>query len=63
MKCYDEIVVFGDNLNDISMIEIADRSYAPENALPEVKQIVNRVLLDCDHDGVANFLAEEWNVK
>lgn len=63
MKCYDEIVVFGDNLNDVSMIEIADRSYAPENALPEVKQIVNRVLLDCDHDGVANFLAEEWNVK
>ena len=37
LKC-QEIVVFGDNLNDISMIEIADRSYAPQNALEEVKK-------------------------
>lgn len=52
----DKIVVFGDNLNDISMIEIADESYAPANALSEVKEMVNGVLEDCDHDGVALFL-------
>lgn len=57
---YDEIVVFGDNLNDLSMIEIADRSYAPENALKEVKQCVTDVLDDCDNDGVARFLEKEW---
>lgn len=38
------------------MIEIADESYAPANALPEVKEMVNGVLEDCDHDGVALFL-------
>ena len=55
----DEIVVFGDNLNDLPMIEIADRSYATGNALDIVKERVNDVLLDCDHDGVARFLEKE----
>ena len=63
MKGYDKIVVFGDNLNDLPMMEIVDQSYAPENALPEVKQRVDGILLDCDHDGVANFLAEQWNIN
>lgn len=58
----DELVVFGDNLNDLSMIEIADRSYAPANALPEVKERVTAVLEDCDSDGVAKFLAREWGI-
>lgn len=61
LKC-QEIVVFGDNLNDISMMEIADRSYVPANALAEVKKLAVRILADCDHDGVAEFLAEEWEV-
>ena len=54
-----EVVVFGDNYNDMPMIEIADRSYAPANALEEVKAQVNGVLEDCDHDGVAKFLKKE----
>lgn len=58
----EELVVFGDNFNDLSMIEIADRSYAPMNALPEIKKVVDRVLPDCDHDGVAVLLAEEWGI-
>lgn len=57
-----ELVVFGDNLNDVSMIELADRSYAPENALEEVKHMVTGILPDCDHDGVARFLAKEWEI-
>lgn len=59
---YDELVVFGDNLNDLSMIEIADRSYAPFNALEVVKERVTGVLDDCSRDGVAKFLAKEWNL-
>ncbi|MCU6747988.1 MULTISPECIES: HAD-IIB family hydrolase [Lachnospiraceae] len=55
----EELVVFGDNYNDVPMIEIADRSYAPENALEEIKQMVTGVLPDCDHDGVAEFLNNE----
>lgn len=59
----DEIVVFGDNFNDLSMIELSDRSYAPANALPEVKEQVTEVLDDCDHDGVAKFLEKEWELS
>lgn len=59
---FDELVVFGDNLNDLSMIEIADRSYAPGNALPEVKVRVTEVLADCDNDGVAMQLAKEYGI-
>lgn len=57
-----EIVVFGDNLNDIPMIEIADRSYAPNNALPEICDMVNAIIDDHDKDGVAKFLAKEWEI-
>lgn len=55
----DETVVFGDNYNDVPMITIADRSYAPENALPEIKEMVNAVISDCNEDGVAKFLEKE----
>lgn len=60
---YDELVVFGDNLNDLSMIEIADRSYAPENALDVVKNSVTAILDDCDNDGVAKQLAKEFGIS
>lgn len=59
----DELTVFGDNLNDLSMFEIADFSYATGNALPEVKAVATAVLDDCDHDGVAKFLSEKWGIK
>ena len=55
-----ELVVFGDNLNDLSMMEIADRSYAPKNALKEIKERANQVIGGCDEDGVAAFLEKEW---
>ncbi|MGX8709516.1 MAG: HAD-IIB family hydrolase [bacterium] len=58
IKC-DEIVVFGDNLNDLSMIEIADRSYAVENALDMVKEQVTGVIESCNDDGVAKFIHTE----
>ena len=57
-----QLVVFGDNHNDMPMIEIADRSYAPANALEVVKQAVTDVLEDCDHDGVAKFLRRELGI-
>lgn len=60
MGSYEQVVVFGDNLNDLSMIEIADRSYAPENALKEVKERVTAVIDGCNEDGVAKFLYQEW---
>ena len=43
LEC-EEVVVFGDNFNDLPMIELADRSYAPENAFPEIKEKGTEVL-------------------
>ena len=63
MLNYDELVVFGDNWNDVPMIEIADRSYAPENALEEIKDMVTGVIPSCNEDGVARFLSEECKTK
>ena len=58
----DQVVVFGDNLNDLPMIEIADRSYAPANAWRKSKAR-DGVLDDCDHDGVAKILEREWKIS
>lgn len=59
MYAFDELVVFGDNHNDLSMFEIAQRRYAPSNGLPEVKAQATAILESCDDDGVARFLEQE----
>ena len=55
----DEIVVFGDNYNDLSMFEIADRKYAVMNALDEVKSLATETIESCNDDGVAKFISRE----
>ncbi|MCI8292206.1 MAG: HAD-IIB family hydrolase [Hespellia sp.] len=55
----EEVIVFGDNLNDLSMMEVADRSYAVENALDEVKRAATGVIAGCNEDGVARFMHDE----
>ena len=57
---FDRVVVFGDSVNDISMFEIADESYAVENAIDELKEIATSVIACNDQDGVATFLSERW---
>lgn len=57
---FDRVVVFGDSVNDISMFEIADESYAVENAIDELKEIATSVIASNDQDGVATFLSERW---
>ena len=54
----DHIVVFGDGVNDIDMFEIADASYAVENAVPELKAFATGVIGSNDNDGVAKWLWE-----
>ena len=55
-----EVVAFGDNLNDMPLFKIADRRYAPENAVDEVKQQATAIIADNDHDGVALFLEKDF---
>lgn len=52
----DRVVVFGDNLNDIPMMEIADLAVAVENALPEVKAKADIVIGANTADSVAEFI-------
>jgi Cof subfamily protein (haloacid dehalogenase superfamily) len=49
----DEIVVFGDSLNDIEMIEFAGLGIAMGNARPELKQHADYVTASNDENGVA----------
>lgn len=50
------IVAFGDGKNDIEMFEIADESYAVENAVDELKAIATGIIESNDFDGVAKWL-------
>jgi hypothetical protein len=52
----DKIIVFGDNLNDIPMFEIADESYAVENAVDELKAIATGIIGSNEAMGVPVFI-------
>ena len=56
----DRIVAFGDGINDMEMFEIADESYAVENAVDELKAIATGVIGSNDSDGVAKWLYERF---
>lgn len=52
------IVAFGDNINDLPMLEAADVAVAVENALPEVKAVADIVIGPNTEDSVARFISE-----
>lgn len=54
--CADETVVFGDNLNDLPMMAVADVAVATENALPEVKAKADIVIGRNTEDAVARWI-------
>ena len=56
----DEIVAFGDNVNDLPMFDIAHRTYAPANALTEVKARATQVIAANGDEGVAKFLEQDF---
>ena len=56
---FDEVVAFGDNLNDLPMFEIADEAYAMSNALDEVKAAATGILGSNNEDSVARFIAQD----
>lgn len=60
MSQADEIVVFGDNRNDIPMFEVADRSCAMNNAMDEVKDKATHIISSNAEDGVARFLSDDF---
>ena len=59
----DELVVFGDSLNDIPLFEIADYSYAVGNSNDKLKRIATEVIGYNDKDSVALQLAKLENLS
>jgi len=59
----DEMVAFGDNYNDLFMLEAADRAYVPANGVQEAKEAADGVIGDCDMDGVVEFLLRDFHSK
>ncbi len=53
------VVVFGDNRNDIAMMQAADFSVAVDNAFPEVKAVASEVIGPNTADSVARWIESE----
>lgn len=52
----DRTICFGDNLNDINLFKHSDYSIATENAVPEVKKMVDEVIGHSNDDSVALYI-------
>ncbi len=55
-----EVVVFGDQVNDITMLRAAHRGIAMANAIDEVKAEAQAVIGHHDEDAVLAFLRQDW---
>jgi len=58
----ENAVAFGDNYNDIEMLEAVGIGVAVENARAEVKQVANHTTLAGTNDGVAHFLNKNISI-
>jgi Cof subfamily protein (haloacid dehalogenase superfamily) len=54
---YNDIYAAGDQENDLDLLSAADISFAPENAVPAVKRIVDVVLPDNDRNTIAALIS------
>lgn len=54
----DRTVVFGDNVNDVSMLSVADLAAAPANAIPAVRSLASEVIGPNTSDAVARYILE-----
>ena len=58
----EQIVAFGDDYNDIDMLQSCGIGVAVGNALEEVKRSADRVCGSNDEDGVAHWLSENLDI-
>lgn len=59
----EETMAFGDQMNDIEMIENAKYSYAMENAVEAIKEKANFIAPSNNDFGVIQVLKKEFNIK
>ncbi len=60
---FSRLIAFGDNLNDIDMLKIADCGIAVDNAFDEAKAASDMVIGSCESGAVADWLTVEWSRK
>ena len=51
-----DIIAFGDEMNDVTMLEVAGIAVAMGNAVSPIKEIADYVTLSNDEDGIADYL-------
>lgn len=56
----DEVTVFGDNLNDLPMMAVADRAIAVDNALEAVRDAADEIIGANSTDSVARYIAAHY---
>lgn len=54
-----DVIAFGDNQNDMEMLEFAGLSLATANARPEVKAVADQVIGHCDQDAVLEYIENQ----
>jgi 5-amino-6-(5-phospho-D-ribitylamino)uracil phosphatase len=59
----DRIIAFGDEDNDLEMLEFAGKGIAMGNGIDKVKNIANDITLTNQEDGVAVYLNDLLNLK
>ncbi len=59
----DELVCFGDNLNDISMIRAADTGAAVSNACGGLKELADVIIDSNNEDGVAKYIERREELR
>lgn len=57
----DQVIAYGDNLNDLPMFGAADEAYAVSNAAPEVLAAATGVIGPHTEDGVLHHLSAAWS--
>lgn len=59
----DTITAFGDNLNDIIMLNGADAAVAVENAVPQVKEIADVIIGNNNDNSVVKYIMAKENAQ
>jgi len=55
-------IAFGDDINDIEVLELCAEGIVPENGNPQVQKAATAICGSNNSDGIANWLSEKFNI-
>jgi hydroxymethylpyrimidine pyrophosphatase-like HAD family hydrolase len=59
----EEVMVFGDGVNDVCLFREFCHSRAVANAVPQIINMAEKVVADCEENGVAREVAEMFSIS